>query len=217
MAAGALIASVLIVSGTLDGRATAPPPKLATAAFLAAFHRSLEGTYVVEADFTRRKDDGATMTSGALVAQAPPDHLTREFGGINGAIGGRVITCSTSKGGQYVCAPSGAPEKYSNVVDTAMTALRDYFRPPVPLYTVVRSGSQCFDLTQVAEMATAPYGIAARMCFDATTGAMSYLRESLEGATDTFSAVHIRSQVTGADFSTADDDTYNSTYHDGPP
>ena len=43
------------------------------------------------------------------------------------------------------------------------------------------------------------------MCFDPATGAMSYLREHLEDATDTFAAVHISSQVTAADFSLAAD------------
>jgi hypothetical protein len=202
---GLLVATLLVTSGSLDDRATATPPKPATAEFLAAFRRSLLGTYVVEATFTRQKDGVGTLTSKSEKAQSPPNHLTREFGGITGAMNGYVIGCSTGPGGEYLCSPTKAREDYSAFVATAMHNLRSYFAPRGPLYAVVASGKGCFDLTQVGALATAPYGTFAHMCFDPATGAMSYLRENLEDATDTFSAVQIRSQVSAADFSLAAD------------
>jgi hypothetical protein len=53
------------------------------------------------------------------------------------------------------------------------------------------------------------------MCFDPGTGAMSYLRENLEDDTDTFEAVHIRSQVSAADFSLAADKSTVPHYTSG--
>ncbi len=202
---GLLVATLLITSGSLDDRATAVPAKPATAAFLAAFNRSLLGTYDVEATFTRRKDGVGTLTSQAEKVQAPPNHLTREFGGVTGAVNGYLIGCSTGPDGKYLCSPTKTTENYPTFVATAMQNLRSYFRSRGPLYAVVASGKDCFDLTQVGVLANAPYGTFAHMCFDPATGAMSYLRENLEDATDTFAAVHIRSQVSAADFSLAAD------------
>jgi hypothetical protein len=54
------------------------------------------------------------------------------------------------------------------------------------------------------------------MCFDAATGAMSYLREDLNGppeATDTFQAVHITPQVSPSDFTLVQDKADTSTFH----
>jgi hypothetical protein len=202
---GLLVATLLVTSGSLDNRATATPAKPATAAFLAAFNRSLLGTYVVDATFTRRKDGVGTLTSESEKAQAPPNHLTREFGGVTGALNGYVVGCSTGPAGKYLCSPTKATENYSTFVATAMRNLRSYFAPRGPLYAVAASGKDCFDLTQVGVLANAPYGTFAHMCFDPATGAMSYLRQNLEDATDTFEAVHISSQVSAADFSLAAD------------
>jgi hypothetical protein len=214
---GLLVAGLLVASGSLDDRATAPVPKPATAAFLAAFRRSLLGTYAVDATYTRHKDGVGTLSSEAQRVQSPPNHLTREFGGLTGAIGGYVIGCSTGPNGQYLCSPTKAKEDYATFVADAMANLRSYFHRPGPLYAVVASGSHCFDLTQVGRMATAPYGTFAHMCFDPATGAMSYLRQNLEDATDTFAAVHIRGQVTASDFSLAADSATTPHMKANPP
>jgi hypothetical protein len=221
VAVGTVVASVLVASGSLDGRATAVPPAPAGPAFLAAFQHSLTGTYRVDGTFTRRiEETGRTLTSGASRVQAPPDHLDREFGGVNGAIGGHVIGCSTARGNAYICSPTSTKENWSSYVSTAMGAMRAYLDPRHPLYTVVAAGTDCFDLTQVGRMAIAPYGIAAHMCFDKDTGAMTYLREQLDGppdATDTFAATHITGAVSPSDFSLGRDTADSSTYHNGPP
>jgi hypothetical protein len=197
---GALIATVLVASGSLDNQASPAPPKPATAQFLAAFHRSLLGTYTVDATFTRQKPGVGTLRSPAQQVQQPPDHLTKEFGGVNGALGGFVVNCSTQASGDQLCAPGSTREDYATYVATSMRNLRSYFDAKVPLYVVVSAGHGCYDLTQIGEMAIAPYGTAARMCFDSATGAMSYLREDLEGAVDTFQADHITNQVSPSDF-----------------
>jgi hypothetical protein len=214
---GVLVASVLVASGRLDDRASAPPPKPATAAFLAAFHRSLTSTYHVDATFTRRLvASGHSFTSGATRVQQPPNHLQQEFGSVDGAINGFVVSCSTTSKSQLICGPSRQREDYATYVDTAMKAMRAYFDPKGPLYRVVDAGKGCFDLKQVGQEAIAPYGTFAHMCFDGATGAMSYLRENLDGppeSIDTFQAVHVTPQVSPSDFTLQPDKADTSTYH----
>ncbi len=218
---GALAATGLIASGTLDDRATAAPAKPATADFLAAFQRSLTGTYVVNATYTRTLDctatqpqcvPGQTMQSAALVVQRPPDHLRRQLGDVEGAIGGHVIACDTQANGQLQCGPTPTTESFTASVASQMSALRGYFAGPIPLYSVVHDGSGCFALTQVREYPSAPYGSAARMCFDPATGALTYVKRWLEGATDVFQAVHVTGQVTDADFTITQDPSFQPSY-----
>jgi hypothetical protein len=222
---GALVAGGLIASGRLDDRATAAPAKPATADFLAAFHRSLTGTYVVDATYTRTIEclatqsnctNGQHLTSGALVVQRPPDHLRRETGQVEGAIGGHVIGCTLEATGAFHCGPTPQSESFPKQVSSQMSALRSYFTGRVPLYRVVRAGKDCFELTQVREYPTAPYGTFARMCFDPATGALSYVKRNLEGATDVFQADRIRAAVSDADFSITQSTAYDPQYHDKP-
>ncbi len=222
---GAVAAGGLIASGRLDDRATATPAKPATADFLAAFHRSLTGTYVVNGTYTRtieclvtqtRCVNGQTLRSGALVVQRPPDHLRRQNGQVAGAINGHVISCSLQSNGQYLCGPTPTTEAFAQTVTSQMNALKDYFTGPIPLYRVVHAGPGCFELTQVREYPSAPYGSFARMCFDAPTGAISYVKRHLEGATDVFAATHVRGVVSDTDFSITQDPAYDSHYDTKP-
>jgi hypothetical protein len=201
----------MATSGSLDDRATAAPKPSATAPFLAAFERSLTGTYVVDAIYTRRLDSGREMKSAASVVQAPPDHIRRELGGITGTINGHGITCLTDATGAYSCGPGPTAELSTDKVASDMANLRSYFTGPVPLYRVVRSGSDCYELTQVRALFNAPYGSYAEMCFDQATGAMSKVVTRLDGATDTFRAIHISPTVTPADLSLAQPKDDNPT------
>ncbi len=210
---GLIIAALMAASGSLDDRATAAPKPPATAPFLAAFKRSLTGTYVVQATFTRQLDSGRMMTSNALVAQAPPDHVRREFGGISGAINGHGISCNADPNGGFTCGPGPTAELYPQKVASDMANLASYFKGPIPLYRVVRTSSECFALTQVRPMFNAPYGSYAEMCFDPATGAMSKVLTKNESATDTFQAVHISASVTPSDLALGQDKAYDPKYH----
>jgi hypothetical protein len=209
---GLLAASALAASGSLDSRASAAPKPLATAPFLAAFGRSLTGTYVVNATYTRRLDSGGVMKSEALVVQSPPSRIEREFGGVTGTIDGRGITCSTDAKGTYTCGPGATSQDYTAQVKTDMASLRGYFVGPDPLYRVVRAGPGCFDLDQVRVYPNPPYGSQAHMCFDPTTGALAKVVTHLETAVDSFEAFRITPQVTPADLSLSEDKAYDSHF-----
>ena len=156
-------------------------------------------------------DSGRTLESATFVAQRPPDRLQRQFGGITGTVAGHQIMCSTNVGGSFHCGPAAPAADPAQALATQIESLHSYFAAP-PLYRVVQGDDDgCFELTQVRPLARAPYGTSATMCFDAATGAIRYLQQHLEGAVDTFEAVEIRPFATDADFSLAQDNTYDST------
>ena len=205
------MAVALVMGGALDGRITAGPSPDASAPFLAAYQRSLEGTYAVRAEFTRRLDSQATLTSEALVAQRPPDSIRRQFGGITGTISGSIITCATEVGGTFHCAPGGDAPAFADTVRQSVDTMTSYFAvtPEAPaLYRAVRYGDDCFELIQNRPSAVLPYGSQARFCFDEATGAVRLLIEKLEGSIDTFEATEIRSSVSPQDFSLNEDNAF---------
>jgi hypothetical protein len=207
---GLAIAGMLVATGLVDRRTTPRVKPEATADFIAAFQRSLGATFALDANYTRVLPDGKRLESATFVAQRGADHLQRQFGGITGTIGGHQILCSTTADGQFPCGPAVAAADPKESLSQQLENLRSYFAPP-PLYRVIRADDECFELTQVRRYPTAPYGTWARMCFDPETGAVRFLAQHLEGATDTFSAVRIRSMVTDQDFSLSQDRAYDST------
>ena len=211
IALGAVVAVVVVAAGGIGNRAAARPKPEATTEFIAAFERSLTATFVTTADYTRVLDDGRTLESATFIAQRPPDRLQRQFGGITGTVGGHQIMCSTTVDGSFHCGPAAPAADPAQAMSTQIENLHSYFVAPA-LYRVVKGDQDgCFELTQVRALALAPYGTSAVMCFDAPSGAMSYLEQHLEGAVDTFKAVEIRPFATDQDFSLAQDNTYDST------
>jgi len=203
IATGLVVAVVLVVGGSFDGRLTAVPVADATEPFMAAFQRSLDGTYYVQANYTRTLTDGRQLTSRSLVVQRPPDSLRRQFGSISGTVDSKVVTCSGTTGGttgDFHCGPSVAAPDPAQTRQTTLDNLRTYFADPA-VYRVTADGPDCFELTQNRPSTSLPYGSEARFCFDPDTGAIRLLREKLDGATDQFEATLIRGQVTGSDFS----------------
>jgi hypothetical protein len=205
---GALAAVVVVGVGGIGDRAAPAPAPEATGDFIAAFQRSIEGTYVVEADYRRVLDDGRTMDSATFVAQRPPDRIERQFGGITGTVNGKQVNCSTATEGQFKCGVSAAAPDPVQVRQQQMDNLQSYFAAPA-LYRVVRSGADCFELTQMRAYPTAPYGSRARICFDEATGAIRFLEEHLDGAVDTLDAVTIRGQVSDQDFDLSQNTAYD--------
>jgi hypothetical protein len=205
---GLVAAAVLVAGGSLDGRLTPVPVPDASEAFVQAYQRSLEGTYAVEADYSRKLTDGRTLRARAFVAQRPPDSIRRQFGGISGVVAGRTVACSTDLG-TFHCGPSAPAPDPAVTKQRAVDAMRSYFAAPA-LYRATADGPDCFELTQARPAVTLPYGSEARFCFDPGTGAIRILRQQLEGATDTFEATLVRSEVTVADFDLGPDDAFGA-------
>lgn len=213
LAVGTIAAVSLVVSGTLTRPADADQP---VEELLAAYRRSREGTYVVEATFTRTMPDGRRLSSAALVVQRPPDSLRRQLGSVTGTLRGRSLNCSSTSEGRLQCAPTGEARSWQEGVEEDVEVLRTYFDPVHPLYRVRRDGEGCFVLEQDRPYPDPTYGVRTRMCFDDATGAMTDLELIREaGATDRFEAVTVRGEVTDADLRIEPDGTFAARDQDG--
>lgn len=222
---GAAGAGVLVATGALDRApgasdpanpgtsADQPRPGEADAAgagdgevardFVAAWQRSRLGTYVVRSTFRRTVAAGGGFTGTSSVAQRPPDRLERSFGSITARLDDRVVLCRTAAG-VYHCDSGPARRGYRSVVRDEVVTLRAYVTGRQPLYTVAADGD-CFDLTQARPLPAPPYGTAARFCFDADTGATTYLRVERDEATDVTEATSVRSEVRAGDMQPPED------------
>ncbi|WP_208029335.1 hypothetical protein [Rhabdothermincola sediminis] len=206
--AGMLAAAALVASGSLE---RAPDQAQPIEELLTAYRRSREGTYVVEATFTRTMPDGRQLGSAALVVQRPPDSLRRQLGSVTGTLQGRSLNCTSATDGRLRCAPTGEVRPWQEQVDRDVEVLKSYFDPAYPLYRVRRDGEGCFVLDQDRPYPDPTYGARSRMCFDPTTGAMTLLELTREtGAVDRFEAATVRGDVSEADLRVEADQAYDA-------
>jgi hypothetical protein len=207
--AGLVAVGVLALAGLLPSSSSGDDGDVIDD-FLAAYRRSKETTYVVEAEFTRTMEDGRQLASAAVVAQRPPDELRRQLGAISGRLQNQWLNCSTVPGSGFRCAPGGPVEPWNEAVDAEVDALRGYLLDEPALYSVSDAGDGCFELERLYQRVEAPYGLGARLCFDEASGAMDLLEVRREGgATDRFAAVEVRTDVTDADFVVEQDEAYD--------
>ncbi len=142
-----------------------------------AWERSLRATFLRSGTFERRSEStGAVISSPDVLAQRPPQRLRRQLGGVDGRDDRRAILCPSAPdgddGGRPRCSLTGPTlPSYEDDVETDVAALRTLVQGPSPLYAVRRAGDECFDLAQQRVEPRAPFGVEARFCFDAETGA----------------------------------------------
>ncbi len=178
-------------------------------AFVAAYTRNVDATFLVDGELTRTLDDGRTLTSAYLIVQRPPDHLQRSFGSTTGEVGGRSVNCSTPAGGTYTCGTAGTAEPWEAQRRRTLDALGAYVRGDDPVYEVTGEEG-CFVLVRRRTEPDASFGQRARLCFDDTVGALRRLEVHHDGgATDVMLATRITAEVTDADFDLDADPTYD--------
>src|SRR4051812_49706066 len=95
-----LLVGSLLIAGVAIGDAPAPS---AAPAFLAAWRRSLTGTYVLDERIDRRLVDGRRVTTEARLAQRPPDRVRVSGGRVEGWRDGRRLACATGPEGAITC------------------------------------------------------------------------------------------------------------------
>lgn len=199
MVAGGLIAGAVVASGWVS-RPRPVHGAEATAEFLQAWSASRYGTYVVEAEFVRRADDGAELRSAVRVAQDPPTRVVVQFDGVDAQVDGRPLRCTTDPAGEVLCGPEGeGGSSYDETVDAEIETLLGYLVGDPPLYSVEGDGDGCFDLTLERDLPLAPYGEQARFCFDEDTGAMTLARIERVEATDETRATSVSPDVQPSD------------------
>ena len=177
----------------------------AAAAFVAAWQRSLEATFLRTATFERRSEStGAVITSEDVLAQRPPARRHQQLGGVEGRDGRRPIVCVG------VDDETGAPERctfgestlptYETDVETTIAALRTQVEGPEPVYAVVDLGEGCFELALQRIEPRASFGQAARFCFDEETGAPTNSRvEYAGGIAEVLAVTSVSDEVSDAD------------------
>jgi hypothetical protein len=200
---GAIVVVVLAVAGwppPEDGDGSEPFVGSAAAAsrFLAAWERSLRGTWVVDARFERVTAAGRRLTLDIHTAQRPPDRLSAGQGRIEARAGGRRLGCASGEDDVLRCREEGSARPYDDEVADDLRTLTTYVSGSGALYAV-RGEGDCFQLRLRLGVLSPPYGERARFCFDPATGAP--VRSEIEKveAVDRTVAISVRDQVTDDD------------------
>ena len=144
--------------------------------FIDAWERSRQATFVRTGTFERRSQEtDAAITSEDVLVQRPPQRLHRQLGGVDGRNDRRAILCPSppGDGGETPPCTLGAPggRTYDGDVAREVLGLRSLLEGPTPVYAVIEGADGCFELEQQRNEPRAPFGIEARFCFDAETGA----------------------------------------------
>lgn len=171
---------------------------------VAAWERSRLATFVRSGTFERRRPaTGAAITSDDVLAQRPPARLHRQLGGVELRDGDRQTTCTAPIGDQPPPPCQDGPAATRSYVDDVaaeVSALRSLVTGPAPLYSVDAAGAGCFDLRQERTDPRAPFGLEARFCFDADTGAPIDSRVRYPGGVvEVIAVIELRAEVTDAD------------------
>ena len=189
------VAVVASASCTAHRRsASAPSPaaqRRSADRFLAAWRRSLEGTWAIDATFERRAGT-RRLSFEVHQAQRPPDRLRVAGATVEGRVGGRTVGCTTDASGQRSCRDGGPAPPYDDDVRSQVDTLATYFAGPAPLYRAEVSGGTCFGLVLQRAILSPPYGERARFCFDRATGAPTLSEVHKRGSVDVTRAVAVR-------------------------
>ena len=197
---GAIVASFVLTTP----RGTVVGPK-ATQAFLDAWQRSQQGTFVVEYRFTRVVAGGRGFEGKTRLAQRPPDRLFVGLGTVDGRIDGHKIDCATEPGGDVRCFPGATVGAYDDEVAREIDRLRHYVEGDLPLYRTSWTWNGCFALALARNLPAAQYGMRATFCFDDRTGAQVLVEVVRPEGTDRSIATSLRAGVTDSDFELPED------------
>lgn len=175
----------------------------AAAALVQAWERSRLATFVRLGTYERRRPaTGAAITSEDVLAQEPPARLHRQLGSVEARDDARRTTCAAPIEGQSPppCRTSDVERSYAAEVEAEVAALRSLVAGRDPLYSVRAAGHACFDLDQRRADPRAPFGVAARFCFDEVTGAPVDSRVRYAGGVEeVITVLDLRPEVTAAD------------------
>jgi hypothetical protein len=200
----ALIALFGLLAAAVSAFVLGAPPRslrgdAAATSFLDAWQRKLEGTYVVDATFTRTVPDGSQLKLGTRIVQRPPSRLVVGLGNVSGRIDDKVIRCPAEPSGTSICFTAPGAPAYEQEVADELDALRGYVSGSKPLYQVLGFRDGCYRLDIALVFPSPPYGTHALFCFDATTGAPSLTVIEWGDVTERTTAAAIRTDVTDAD------------------
>lgn len=197
IAAAAAITAVLVAVLPGDPERTQPTPA-DPEGFVAAYERSRTAELLVDSTFTRTFNDGRELAYETILVQRPPDDvLVVGAGSASGRLGGRITRCNaTAADAPPDCIRSEDARPYAEQVAEEVADLRTLLDG---VYDLERDDAGCWILTLVVVLPDAPYGGAARFCFDDGTGALRSLEVRRPEAVERTEAVTIATVVDDAD------------------
>jgi len=200
--ASATTAAALLMLAACTSHSPATPSPVAqrkaASAFVAAWKRSLEGTWAVDAVFERRIGT-KRITFDVHEARRPPDHLRTAGGTVEGRVNGQLVACTTGADGALTCRDGGPAPPFADDVAKEVAILSGYFDGSEPLYRAEVQGGGCFGLVLRHTILAPPYGESARFCFDARTGAPTQVEVRKRGSVDVTRTTAVRAEPTVGD------------------
>lgn len=204
---GPVVAAVAIVVGLVlvlpDDEPPARTPAPDPTEFVAAYERSRTAELVVDSTFTRTFNDGRELAYETQLIQRPPDDvLVVGAGSASGRLGGRITRCNaTAADAPPDCIRSADAPPYAEEVAQEVASLEALLDG---VYDLDRDDAGCWILTlELVSLPAAPYGGAARFCFDEASGALRSLEVRRPEAVERTEAVSIRTEVQDADLRVA--------------
>jgi hypothetical protein len=195
-AAGITAALVALLPGDPD---RSDPVPADPDGFVAAYERSRTAELLVGSTFTRTFNDGRELAYETTLIQRPPDDvLVVGAGSASGRLGGRLTRCNAPAADSppdCIRSDEAAPP-YAEQVDEEVDVLRTLLDG---VYDLELDDAGCWILTLAVVLPDAPYGGAARFCFDDATGALESLEVRKPEAVERTEAVTIATEVTEAD------------------
>lgn len=168
-------------------------------AFVEAWERSRNGTFVTISEIDRTTAAGGELGLTLVVAQRPPDVVRAGGGSVTGTVEGLRLGCDTDPDGELLCLGTEvAGRDHDARVAREIEILRTYVDGDRPLYRVTDDGD-CFALRLALPLPSPPYGTAARFCFDPETGAHADMRIERAEGTDVVTLVQVSGTVTDDD------------------
>jgi hypothetical protein len=196
--AAAAITAVLVAVLPGDPERTRVVPD-DTEGFVAAYERSRTAELLVDSTFTRTFNDGRELAYETILIQRPPDDiLVVGAGSASGRLGGLLTRCNAAAADAPPnCIRSDEQARpYAEQVADEVDAMRSLVDE---VYDVARDDAGCFVLDLAVALPDAPYGGAARFCFDDASGALQSLEVRKPEAVERTEAVSIATAVSDAD------------------
>ena len=203
--AAALVAATVTTDHTALRPGDRPDDGAAAAAFIDAWERGRNATFLRTGTYERRSDvTGSAISSEDVLAQRPPRRLHRQLGGIDGRDDRRTLSCpSTPSGDPPADCTLGDPggPSYAEDVEREVAALQTLLGGPTPVYAVGAGPEPgCYELVLLRVEPRAPFGREARFCFDAATGAPTNSRVAYEGGiVEVIAVTELRGEVSDAE------------------
>jgi hypothetical protein len=208
---GVLIVVALLITDTRVHDTTSShtevgiPSEEAALEFVDDWRRMREGTWVVDATFTRVRADGQSITGEIHEAQRPPERVRVEFGTSRIERENEIVVCAPdTDDAKGECRSSPNNEDYEAAVEDDLRRIRTLVVGPASQYGVAKSTERCYVLQATSSQASSTWGERSTFCFDDKTGAIERTEIVRGDVTDATVARSISSKVDDSEFRKVD-------------